>query len=159
MIGTLTRSAPLNVRFEVPGDPQGKGRHRSRIATNKAGKSFVANYTPEKTANYESLVSLSASQAMAGRRPTNNPCAVTIDVYCKVPVSWSAVKLARAVAGSVLPTGRPDLDNIEKSILDGMNAVVFRDDALVCDVVKRKRYAERARVEVAVRELDGLPAR
>lgn len=159
MITTQARPTTLSIRFTVPGEPKGKGRHRSRIATSRAGKSFIANYAPADTVEYENLVRMAAHEAMHGGVPTKNPVVVTIDAYCSVPASWSGVKTAKAISGSVFPTGKPDLDNIEKSILDGMNAVVFRDDALVCDVVKRKRYAERARVEVAVRELDGLPAR
>jgi Holliday junction resolvase RusA-like endonuclease len=58
----------------------------------------------------------------------------------------------------VLPTGKPDLDNTEKAVLDGMNKIVFRDDSVVCDVLKRKRYSETPRVKVWVRELDGHPA-
>lgn len=42
--------------------------------------------------------------------------------------------------------------------LDGMNKIAFRDDSVVCDVIKRKRYSETPRVEVAVRELDSAPA-
>jgi Holliday junction resolvase RusA-like endonuclease len=75
-----------------------------------------------------------------------------------VPASWSNKKRAKALAGEVMPTGKPDLDNLEKAILDGMNKIVFRDDAVVCDVIKRKRYAETPRVQVIVRELDAESA-
>lgn len=158
MITTQARPATLSIKFTVPGEPKGKGRHRSRIATSGAGKSFIANYAPAETVEYENLVRLVAHEAMRGAAPTSNPVSVTIDAYCSVPASWSLRKRGRALAGDVLPTGKPDLDNVEKAVLDGMNKIVFRDDAVACDVAKRKRYSETPRVEVWVRELEGAHA-
>jgi len=152
------RPSKLSVEFVVPGEPKGKGRARSRIAKGKGGAQFVTHYTPKNTVEYENLVRMAAHEAMAGEAPTSFPVAVTIRVFCSVPASWSKKKRARALAGEVLPTGKPDLDNIEKSVLDGMNKITFRDDSVVCAVIKRKRYSETPRVEVAVRELDAAPA-
>lgn len=152
------RRTKLAVEFVVPGEPKGKGRARSRIAKGKGGQQFVAHYTPKETVEYENLVRMAAHESMAGSAPTSFPCAVTIVAHCSVPASWSQRKRGKAFAGEVFPTGKPDLDNIEKSILDGMNKIVFRDDSVVCDVVKRKRYSATPRVEVRVRELDGEPA-
>lgn len=153
------RRQKLRAEFVVPGEPRGKGRARSRIAGGKGGKQFVAHYTPKETVEYENLVRMAAHEAMAGEAPTSFPCMVSIRVFCSVPKSWSQKKRRRALDGEILPTGKPDLDNIEKAILDGMNAIVFRDDSVVCDVSKKKRYAETPRVEVFVLELDGEPAR
>jgi len=155
MITTQARPAVLSIKFTVPGEPKGKGRARSRAAQTKAGTTVIAHYTPADTVEYENLVRMAAHEAMRGAAPTPHPVCVTIDAYCSVPASWSGVKTAKALAGSILPTGKPDLDNVEKSVLDGMNKIVFRDDAAVCDVIKRKRYAAAPRVEVRVRELDG----
>lgn len=151
------RRTKLRVMFDVPGEPRGKGRARSRIA-GKVGKQFVAHYTPKETVEYENLVRMAAHEAMAGEAPTSFPCMVSIRVFCSVPKSWSQKKRRLALEGEILPTGKPDLDNIEKAILDGMNAIVFRDDSVVCDVSKKKRYAETPRVEVIAIELDGLSA-
>lgn len=158
MITTQARPTTLSIRFTVPGEPKGKGRHRSRMATSRAGKSFIANYAPADTVEYENLVRMAAHEAMRGGVPTKNPVAVTISAYCSVPASWSLRKRVKALAGDVLPTGKPDLDNVAKSVLDGMNKIVFRDDAVACDVMKRKRYSETPRVEVWVREMDAEPA-
>ena len=152
------RRAKLSVEFVVPGEPRAKGRARSRIAKGRTGQQFVTHYTPKETVEYENLVRMAAHEAMDGQVPTRFPCAVTIAAYCSVPASWSNKKRAKALAGEVLPTGKPDLDNTEKAVLDGLNKIVFRDDSVVCDVIKRKRYSETPRVEVSVRELDGEPA-
>lgn len=152
------RRTKLALDFCVPGEPKGKGRARSRIAKGKGGQQFVAHYTPKDTVEYENLVRLAAHEAMRGSAPTCHPCRVKIIAYCSIPASWSKKKQAKALAGEVFPTGKPDLDNIEKSVLDGMNKIVFRDDSVVCDVSKAKRYSSIPRVEVLVVELDGEPA-
>lgn len=152
------RRTKLQVEFVIPGEPKGKGRARSRIAQMGDGRQFVTHYTPKDTVEYENLVRMAAHEAMEGAAPTSFPCAVTILAFCSVPASWSRKRRALALAGEILPTGKPDLDNTEKAVLDGMNKIVFRDDSVVCDVLKRKRYAETPRVEVSVRELDGHPA-
>ena len=46
------------IRFDVPGMPQGKGRPR---AGKVAGKARL--FTPEKTVAYEGLIALCAAQA------------------------------------------------------------------------------------------------
>lgn len=142
----------------IPGDPKGKGRARSRIAKGRNGAQFVAHYTPKDTVEYENLVRMAAHEAMCGRAPTNFPCRVTIIACCSVPASWSKKKQQKAHLGEVFPTGKPDLDNSLKAVLDGMNKIVFRDDALVCSLTISKHYSATPRVQVIVRELDGEAA-
>ena len=44
----------------------------------------------------------------------------------------------------------PDADNFSKAALDGCNAIIFRDDRLVTDLIVRKRYSERPRLVITV---------
>lgn len=147
------------VRFFVPGEPRGKGRHRTRIAKGKGGKAFVHQYAPAETVEYENLVRMAAREAMAGNPLMLRPVRVDIDIQVSVPKSWSQKKQGRALVGQVMPTGKPDRDNVEKAILDGMNGIVFRDDAQACDGRIRKFYARTPGVRVFVMELDAEAAR
>lgn len=52
------------------------------------------------------------------------------------------------IHGEIMPTTKPDKTNIEKAIEDGMNRIVFRDDALICDGHFSKRYSVIPGVEV-----------
>lgn len=137
------------IQFVVPGQPVGKGRHK----TARRGK-FLTHYTPEKTVNYESLVAHAAHVAMSGKPIITGACALELDIRLKIPQSWSKKKKQAAVDGLVGATKKPDADNVEKAICDGMNGVVWKDDVQVVDVKKRKRYAEMPGVVVIVRELD-----
>lgn len=139
------------VRFEVPGTPVGKGR--PKVST-RSGK-FARMYTPEKTASYEGLIALSAQQAMGGRPLIDGPVDVSLMIRLAVPASWSKKKQAAALAGLVLPTKKPDADNVLKAVFDGMNGVVWVDDVQACGVMLRKRYAETPGVTVVVRQMGG----
>ncbi|NHR06712.1 RusA family crossover junction endodeoxyribonuclease [Chromobacterium haemolyticum] len=141
----------MNISFFVPGAPVGKGRPK---VSSRGGK-FAQMYTPEKTANYESLIALAAQEAMAGNPLIAGPADVEISMFLPVPSSWSKKKQAAALQGQVYPTKKPDADNVIKAIFDGINGVVWVDDVQACDIVVRKRYADKPGVEVTVREIAG----
>jgi Holliday junction resolvase RusA-like endonuclease len=133
--------------FTVPGQPQGKGR--AKIV--KIG-GFTVMATPAKTVAYEGLIAHAASLAMDGAALLDGAVAVDMRIDMQVPVSWSNRKRAAAIAGSVFPTTKPDADNVLKT-LDGLNGVVWRDDAQVVDVRVVKRYAETPCLRVEIRPL------
>lgn len=141
------------VQFVIPGQPVAKGRPK----VDSRGK-FARVYTPEKTANYEGLVAHSAQAAMNGRKLFSGPVAVELDIRVSIPASWSGKRKSMAQRGEVAATKKPDADNVEKAVFDGMNGVVWVDDVQVVQVSKRKRYADVPGVVVIVRELDLLPA-
>jgi Holliday junction resolvase RusA-like endonuclease len=131
--------------FTIPGAPVGKGR--PRVA--RRGR-FTTMYTPEKTASYESLVKLAGHQAMAGRALFLEAVAVVLDIRVPIPASWSQKKQALAAAGEIHPTTKPDIDNVEKAIFDGLNGVAWKDDVQVVRVTKQKRYSATPCVEVSI---------
>lgn len=137
------------ITFTVPGQPQGKGRPK---ASRFGGG--VRMYTPAKTASYEGLIAHAGQAAMAGRALMEGAAFVALDIRCQVPASWSKKKRAQALAGEIHPTTKPDVDNVEKAIFDGLNGVVWRDDVQVIEVAKRKRYAEAPGVVVTIRPIE-----
>lgn len=154
---------PRQIIFTVPGAPQGKGRAKTaaRIVTNKAtGRAQVItrHYTPEKTVSYENLVRLAGEQAMRGRPPFAGPVRLDLDIVCPVPASWSGVRQRRALAGEIVPTTKPDKDNVEKAVCDGLNGIAFSDDCRITEGSQRKRYGLTPGVTVVVTELDTEPA-
>ena len=134
--------------FTIPGTPVGKGR--PRFARRDA---FVTTYTPEKTASYENLVKVKAEEAMVGRELIAGAVAVTILLFITPPASWSNKKMLQALNHEIMPTTKPDVDNIIKGIFDAMNEIVWNDDKQVVDVTIRKRYANTARATVEVRPI------
>jgi Holliday junction resolvase RusA-like endonuclease len=137
------------VRFVIPGPPVAKGRPRAfRIGNG------VRMHTPERTQRYENLVAIEADHAMAGEKPLLGPVAAFFDVALPVPASWSKKKRAAALAGDVRPTSKPDLSNLAKSVEDGMNKIVYRDDSQITELTIRKRYSEKPGLLVRITTLD-----
>lgn len=122
------------ITFTIPGEARGKGRPRAF----RRG-AHVGMYTDAKTASYENLVKLAASEVMDG---SPLECAVNVSIWikCQIPQSWSKKKSAAALSGDLMPTGKPDLDNVAKAILDAMNGIVFVDDKQVVHLTVSKSY-------------------
>lgn len=131
------------VSFIVEGKPVAKARARAFRMGNKIG-----HYTPEKTVTYESFVRLCAAREMVGREPFDGALALTIVIFLEIPKSWSKKKREDALIGKLYPTSKPDIDNIIKSLKDGMNGIVYRDDSQVVDIRAKKRYAENPLVKI-----------
>jgi Holliday junction resolvase RusA-like endonuclease len=136
------------------GDPQGKGRPRSRImATGR--KQFIQVYTPAETRAYEKALGLAGRVAMGRRSPLEGPLEVTVVAIMRVPSSWSIKKRDAALAGALWPTGTPDWDNLAK-VVDGLNGVVWLDDKqIVCGRVE-KRYGEHPMLKIEVKPVEHL---
>ena len=71
----------------------------------------MISFTPERTVAYEHLVTVTAFEAMLEYALFDKPCGMCMMVYRKM--------------------AKGDLDNLEKSVKDGMNKVVYTDDRLV----------------------------
>lgn len=133
------------IAFTVPGAPQGKGRPK---VVKIAG--FTRMATPAKTVAYEGLVAHAAQAAMSGAPLFDAAVACNVFIDAPVPASWSQKKQRQALAGEVLPTTKPDADNVVKAVFDGLNGVLWRDDVLVVDLRVRKRYSATPCVRVEV---------
>ncbi len=90
---------------------------------------------------------------MKGRAPLDGPVHLTYAAILPIPTSWSKKKRELAAAGGVLPTGRPDTENLVKTAMDAMNGVVYLDDSQVVSLVAQKRYGHPAGVELEVAEV------
>lgn len=138
------------VSFSIPGVPVAKGRPKF---SNIHG--FMRAYTPAKTRNYENMVTDLAIKEMKNKPPFECPVKVFVVAYMPIP-QMSKKKTADAIAGYILPAKKPDIDNLVKAALDALNGIVWRDDALICSLLIKKRYAVNPRVEIMVKpeELD-----
>ena len=135
------------IEFFVPGAPVGKGRPRA--ARRGAG---VVMFTPEKTADYESLVAATAGNAMRAHQLLDGPLEAVLEMRFPVPASWSKARRARALAGAEWHTSKPDADNVAKAVLDACNGVVFRDDSQIVMLTATKGFSEAPGVRVVIRE-------
>jgi Holliday junction resolvase RusA-like endonuclease len=133
------------VVFTVKGEPKGKGRPRFT----KSGHI----YTPDGTSSYESLVGFSYRNSARGYKFTS-PVRVTVRAFHKPPKGKSKRVVEDMLNGRILPTKKPDADNVAKIVLDGLNKVAWEDDTQVVEMMVIKRYAEEPMVAVTIEEID-----
>jgi len=93
-------------------------------------------YTPEKTVEYERMIAAAASKRF--KKPFAGPVAVAIEFYFEIAKSHSTKKRLSMICQP--HTQRPDVDNIVKSILDGLNGVAYTDDSLVFAISANKTW-------------------
>lgn len=132
------------VVFTIDGEPKGKGRPRF-------SKGRV--YTPPATVNYESLVILNYRNIAKGYKFIS-PVRVRISVFHKPPKRASKKVTADMLCNRIRPTKKPDLDNIVKIILDGLNKVAWDDDTQVVELAVSKHYGVEPFVGVVIEEID-----
>ena len=135
------------VTFKVDANPVGKQRARYVKRGN-----FVQAYTPEKTRTYETLIRDAAIEAMGSTEPLKTP--VTLYLYIRVPIpkSYSKKKVEACLNGLDQPIKKPDASNILKSVEDGMNGIVYKDDSQIINLHVTKVYSTLAGVDVCVKE-------
>lgn len=135
----------------VAGRPQGKAL-KARMA-GKHAKIALTNNTAKEMA----VLRESARIKMGDRAPHEGPLIAEVWAYKQTPTSFSKAKAAAAVRGEVAPTSKPDCDNLQKSIGDSLNGIVYRDDAQIVDLHVYKRFSATARTVITLRSFTGDP--
>ena len=123
------------IHFTVTGKPVGKERPRYSKYTG-------GFYTPIKTKNFEKHVALCARQSMMknAKKITNSAVCVNVIIYHKVPASYNKQKRAAALANLIYPIKTPDVDNVLKCVMDGMENVIYENDHQVIDTRAKRLY-------------------
>jgi Holliday junction resolvase RusA-like endonuclease len=134
--------------FVVPGAPVPKGRPRMT----RKGRVF----TPAKTRTYERTIALSAQAAkskLAGGQLFDSAVMVTIHCHFKMPKSWSRKRKEAMLYEPHIQL--PDLDNLVKSVLDGLNQTfgIWDDDKQVAAVTATKHWSEESSVLVRIEKI------
>lgn len=143
--------------INIPIEPRGKDRARSRYIPGKGSRpGFVSHYTTAATRAHEDAVKVYVQRAMRGKEIFDGPLTVSITAIMPVPASWSNAKWTRACAGIIRPTGKPDGDNIAKSVADACNKIVWRDDAQIVDLRVIKVYGKTPSLVISVRATEPL---
>ena len=137
-----------NITFTIPTVPVAQPRQRH---ANIGG--HLRNYIPKDNPvwAFKAAAQMAAADAYQGQ-PLDHPLCVDLVFVMPRPKSmvWKKRPMPRAPYGK-----KPDRDNLEKSLYDALNGLLWRDDSLICDGRVQKVYAagdEQPHVEVIVSE-------
>jgi len=127
--------------FVMYGQPIGKAS--VRVVEHRA-------FMPTKTRNYMDMLGLIAKKAVREQHweKTDRPVGLYVQSFYRIPKGKSKRWKAEALAGQILPTVKPDYDNILKIIGDSCTDIVYLDDKQICDGRNVKKYSEEPRVVV-----------
>lgn len=129
--------ADCAITVRVPGEPRGKGRHR----TQALARGRVKTYPDPATERAEREV-LDAWRATGARRIEGPVGAIVVGVMGR-PLNHVRKDGTLTAAGQRVcwPTRKPDIDNILKLVLDALAKHAFGDDATVQNAYVSKRWA------------------
>lgn len=134
----------MEIVFEVPGEPRGKGRPRFT----RDGHA----YTDSETRSYEKkILAYYRQQLRDFRWPDSGFVAVEVTAVYPIPKSATKASLAAIAEGKILPKRKPDIDNVLKVVLDSLNGYAYRDDSQVVCVVGRKIYGSEPRLIIQMK--------
>lgn len=130
------------MKIVIPVKPVPKGR--PRFANGHA-------YTPEETRQYEEAVQLVARTQI--KEPFTGPLKMKIQFYLPIPKSWNDSKKQKAMMRLIVPSSKPDIDNLAKAILDSLSGgICYNDDKQIVELHTYKWYGE-PRTEIELEEL------
>lgn len=143
------------IYFEVPAVPVPQPRQRHAVRQ-FGGRATAVNYTPTKhpVNDFKATVRMAAQAAYRGE-PLGGPLALSVDFTMPRPAS---LRWKRRPMPELPHIGRPDLDNLGKSVMDALKGLLWHDDSQVCDLRLCKSIAagdERPHVTVSLQEFKG----
>lgn len=130
------------IKFVIHTTPTGKGRPRVVIAKGKPHA-----FTPFRTMVAEQEIKMAVYQRYKELPfSPGTPLSLSVVFYLARPKS-----LPKKVAEH---TKKPDIDNLLKTLMDGLSGYLFHSDAEVVQVIASKRYGIPARIELEVEEME-----
>lgn len=130
------------IAFRVYGEPIPQGSMKALMLKGMKFPIVVSDNTALK--GWRKKVGAAAKEAMrvaeASLLSTEIPVAVRLEFLFKRPPSTDRQ----------FPTVRPDIDKLERAILDALTGIVWTDDSQVVSVTKSKLYGEFEQAAVFV---------
>ena len=132
----------MKVKFNINTKPVPKGRPR----LGKGGKVF----TPKTTQVFEEICALSY-----GNRHYFGKDYISIKIIFnfEIPKSYTKKRHQDALEGKIKPS-KNDIDNLIKSVLDGLNGKAWEDDRYIIHLEAEKRYNTRDFIEIEIENIN-----
>ena len=98
------------------------------------------------------LIKEAGIQAMGTSEPLETPVSLYLYIRMPIPKSYSKKRTEACLNGSEQPIKKPDASNILKSVEDGLNGVVYKDDSQIINIHVTKVYSTQGGVDICVKE-------
>lgn len=128
----------------IHGKPQSK--QRPRFSRGRV-------YTPSNTLKFENEVKNAYKKS--GEKLFEGAIKINGISYFAIPKSYSNKDRKRIKDRNLLVTKKPDIDNLMKAVLDGLNGVAYKDDSQIVEINWKKEYTfdDKGRTEIKIMEV------
>lgn len=130
----------MTISFHVPGEAVGKSM--------KTDRRTLKRYKRTSTREFMKLVA-DLARRVAPRKPWEGPICVEIEITRRL-LKVSGPKQQAMLAGRILPTTKPDNDNVEKCVFDAMTGIIYIDDAQIVRNMTTKKYGTVEGTQITV---------
>lgn len=114
---------------------------------------FGKAYTPKKTHDYEKQIADYFKQnPNRFKFEKEIPIAVNLVFGMPIPKSTPKSRKAAMLEKIVQHTKKPDLDNLQKAVLDALNGTAWEDDSQIVRITAKKEYTDEPYVYLYMHE-------
>lgn len=140
----------MTITFTVPGDPVGWQRAGVNRYTGH-------HYTQEKTRYREQEIALAYRiKAHGFMFPQKRPLKLKVIAFFPIPKRATKAERTEMLCCNILPTIKPDWDNLGK-IMDALNGIAWHDDKDIVFGEVIKVYSVDPRTEITITDSFTLP--
>lgn len=88
--------------------------------------------------------------------PLGGPIEMHLTFYLPIPKSTSRKATVQMQNEVILPTKKPDFDNLAYLVTNALKGIIYVDDSQVTDCIIRKRYSDKPRTVIKIIPIDDL---
>ena len=89
-------------------------------------------------------------------QPLLGPIEMHLTFYLPIPASSNRRIKIQMLHEIILPTKKPDFDNLAYLVTNAMNKLVYQDDSQITDCIIRKRYSDKPRTVIKIIPINDL---
>jgi Holliday junction resolvase RusA-like endonuclease len=150
ILRTIRKIDTNYIDFEVYGNPHGKMRPRFK----RIGK-FVTTYTDNKTVKAEEKIRNIFLEKINNlsdklKDKIKNKSNIKMEMIYHMPIPSSLSKKKKKELINTYHIKKPDIDNLIKTVLDGLNKYAYNDDSLISELSCKKIYSKIPKTYVKI---------
>lgn len=88
------------------------------------------------------------------KAPLSGPLSLCVSFYLPIPKGTSKIRSRQMLNGVMHHIKKPDVDNLQKFILDCLKTIVFEDDSQIFEIQAKKLFSEIPKTLVQIKSIE-----
>lgn len=124
--------------------------HGNPISWKRPGINTKTGHLYDQQANEKDKYRWQISSQIT-EKPFTGPLELDIIFYIPIPKSTSKAKYNQMISGKMHHFSKPDIDNLQKFVLDCMTGIVYQDDCQIFNIRAAKCWSDHPKTSICVR--------